>query len=660
MPPVVARLAIIVGRVLMGGFALFWLSGVGAMLLFVGRQFHRELRKAYAYKPVLARVTKYTPPAEDAEDTPARFEYRYAVAGKTYRGKHSVPEQVPRTNEYESPIPRTPAVGTRITAYYDPDDPAESTLVPIAQPFFLGFFIFLSPFAAVGMVMLYTAVFGNPREFLVRRGPTGRPTVAGGGPYVLAYFILSAVTAFAFFGACFAMHWERALYLGLALWVVVVPLLTWRIGGFFARRAERRQARPAEPATGASGPPHLGPGRRPRPKSPARAMAKLLAVTVFWCGMTGVFAALIIGAILKQLDARRRFAKAPGVVVSSRVKYHPATSDSGATYEPIVKYRYAVAGRDYVSTRYAYSFGSTGEQKHARAIVRRHPKGAKITVYYDPKDPASSVLDRRVTGLHWFLLLFLQPFLLVGLFLIGYTITHPARLRAVRRFLEGTMQVPCAIPTWGVLRHEMGGFAIRARRRPLAVLGAAVVAYGVTCFLGIFAAGFFLDGLADADARLVGAIFAVAAGMGVLAAALALVRRPSKARLHVDPVLGRLSLTSRQRDVQLTLAQVGSWTVGQIPNPHRVKSEDESPYAPLLAVCTTAGQVLPIHVFNASEDGQAIAQKAAEGFAELTGKPVTAEAPADAAPDEAGGGPTGPLDSLCAAARQGKEYADLT
>lgn len=77
-------------------------------------------------------------------------------------------------------------------------------------------------------------------------------------------------------------------------------------------------------------------------------------------------------------------------------------------YMATVHYRYAEA-----RTGDRFVFGETpcGDREEARETARGYPRGAPVTVYVDPDDPAQSVLQRSVAGRTW-----------VGLALLLFTI----------------------------------------------------------------------------------------------------------------------------------------------------------------------------------------------------------------------------------------------
>jgi hypothetical protein len=63
---------------------------------------------------------------------------------------------------------------------------------------------------------------------------------------------------------------------------------------------------------------------------------------------------------------------------------------------PVVAYQYEVNGREYQGQRIkaGEQFLSIRVAGQAKATVARYPAGAKVTVYYNPENPAESALER--------------------------------------------------------------------------------------------------------------------------------------------------------------------------------------------------------------------------------------------------------------------------
>jgi hypothetical protein len=347
-----------------------------------------------------------------------------------------------------------------------------------------------------------------------------------------------------------------------------------------------------------------------------------------WCGITGVLVACFAFAACGNWYARLRFVRTEGTVISSEIESR--RGEGGRTYRPAIRYRYVVDGTEYEGRRYDYVSVHTSNAGRAQEIVSRHPSGARVDVHYDADDPSESVLTFEIDPMWLLMFLFLQPFVLVGVGSIVWVVAIPMRYRRLRAFLDSAIRTPWRIPTWGTLTDEPAGLTIQNRSKRLRVALAVAAAYGLTCFFGTFAVAIGAMVLGNEELMVPGVVMAVGAGLGLVAGVIVWSRPPTKARLSIDVQRGAVSLTSPKRDVALTLPDVACWLVKPIRNPHKVKSDDDTFTAPLLAMRTASSEDIPVHVFGANTDAQFIASRAAEGLAELTGKPAE-EAPADPA-----------------------------
>lgn len=114
----------------------------------------------------------------------------------------------------------------------------------------------------------------------------------------------------------------------------------------------------------------------------------------------GIGVLLIAGSILYFVYASRRTAaaeewpEAQGRVVASRIAVEESTDSDGDTsisYNAIVSYEYAVAGRRYRSDRlYLNETPLFSDEGDARAFLADYRVGAPLDVYYDPADPADA------------------------------------------------------------------------------------------------------------------------------------------------------------------------------------------------------------------------------------------------------------------------------
>lgn len=120
--------------------------------------------------------------------------------------------------------------------------------------------------------------------------------------------------------------------------------------------------------------------------------------------VVGVLFVLIgLGLIGKAVKDWRRYRKSENwipiaaLITTSYVDESVGSGEDPATYTPIIRYAYEFMGKNYEGSR--VSFGSEEKsyekRKKAEKVVARHPAGSQPTIYYNPDDPAQSVLERK-------------------------------------------------------------------------------------------------------------------------------------------------------------------------------------------------------------------------------------------------------------------------
>ena len=99
-----------------------------------------------------------------------------------------------------------------------------------------------------------------------------------------------------------------------------------------------------------------------------------------------------------MLNARRArgWPSTTGRVVDSRIETDESSSDGGKSKQTVkVRYAYSVEGREFESERVTF-FGINMRHTYTKTANEqraRFPKDGKVTVHYDPANPAKAVLD---------------------------------------------------------------------------------------------------------------------------------------------------------------------------------------------------------------------------------------------------------------------------
>lgn len=91
-----------------------------------------------------------------------------------------------------------------------------------------------------------------------------------------------------------------------------------------------------------------------------------------------------------------------GKVVEARMLESTSTDsdgDSSTTYRAHVKYEYEIAGAWYTNDKIGVGMVvSTSGTKKAQETLARYPVGSTVKVYYDPNNPADSVLEQKASS----------------------------------------------------------------------------------------------------------------------------------------------------------------------------------------------------------------------------------------------------------------------
>jgi Protein of unknown function (DUF3592) len=124
-----------------------------------------------------------------------------------------------------------------------------------------------------------------------------------------------------------------------------------------------------------------------------------------------------------RATASKRWPVSPGTVVASALQKSP---DGRWRYRAAVQYRYRAGGKEYQSDRIFWG-GNEGRQKHMASVIAAYPQGAKVSVHYDPQNPAEAVLDPAQNIGSRPLVLYAMAMIALGLFVLTggvYALLH--------------------------------------------------------------------------------------------------------------------------------------------------------------------------------------------------------------------------------------------
>lgn len=89
----------------------------------------------------------------------------------------------------------------------------------------------------------------------------------------------------------------------------------------------------------------------------------------------------------------RNWPSVNGQITISDLSKNYNSDDGSIMYTAKVAYNYSVSGLPYTGSTVAFGDFGSSDPSHAGGIVSRYPAGKNVQVYYNPKDPKTSVLE---------------------------------------------------------------------------------------------------------------------------------------------------------------------------------------------------------------------------------------------------------------------------
>ena len=134
----------------------------------------------------------------------------------------------------------------------------------------------------------------------------------------------------------------------------------------------------------------------------------LVAAGLLWWGVTTA----------RNASVSRNWPAVPGTITVSQVTI--STDEDGTTYYADVQFKYVVNDRWHTAATVNFGEYGSGSRSHADKIVARYPPGSPVTVYYNPDEPNTAVLEPGVTwGSYFNIFMALLFFIIPAIILIS-------------------------------------------------------------------------------------------------------------------------------------------------------------------------------------------------------------------------------------------------
>ncbi len=296
--------------------------------------------------------------------------------------------------------------------------------------------------------------------------------------------------------------------------------------------------------------------------------------------LLGVAAAdwMALSGIYQQARATH-FTAAQATVLQSRVI--EKEGDESTTYRPYLEYRFEAGGQTYTGDRYRYGLPVNG-LRTARRIVKAHPVGSQLEIWYAPENPNHSVVNNQLNGQDAFMVMFLVPFNAIGLgFLFG-----PLLMR--RNGPGGVL----------VVREGMGW---RARLKYTHPLAAAFTSLGCLSFVTIFVVG-ISSSMSPSLETMKLAWMTVAGLAGWAAFQAAQSNRLGAGDLRIEP--GRVEYSSGNQRESRPLSEIESV---EIVTHEKRDSDGDVTYRYEVQLRLKSGENHPLHEWNSEPQARAFA-----------------------------------------------------
>ncbi len=128
--------------------------------------------------------------------------------------------------------------------------------------------------------------------------------------------------------------------------------------------------------------------------------------------------------VIQKSMQSKNWPNTEGIITNSKIEVNERTihkakiTETKTYYEPNVTYDYEIEGVSYLSNKIFLGQYSSTSYNYASDIISKYSVGKKVTVYYDPKDPSTAILESGISLRNFIALLTGLAFIVVGI--LGY------------------------------------------------------------------------------------------------------------------------------------------------------------------------------------------------------------------------------------------------
>ena len=118
-----------------------------------------------------------------------------------------------------------------------------------------------------------------------------------------------------------------------------------------------------------------------------------------------------------KIAASQSWPAVKGTILESWVARDQKKGDEeyGPSFSPKIRYHFFVGSMEYAGHRIHLYEKSMPRQSHAHDWIASYPRGAQVTVYYNPQNPSDCVLERK-SGVVWWIVVLGAICILVGFY----------------------------------------------------------------------------------------------------------------------------------------------------------------------------------------------------------------------------------------------------